>query len=203
MCVPAGHPAQRRLDERDQLARPPRAASSTRARPPAAQTGNFTANNTAGQCARCGRSPTRRRRPPPPAGPSAWAPPSPPPAPDGSLAIDSAFFNNKGGSGACPGFDGFDHIGSVILGGGSLTNDYERFEAQNPYLVLAHELWTDSGGAGTWRGGLGTRSHRPDRCRRLHAGAARRPGLAPRTASMAAVRRPPIATSSSCRAGSG
>ena len=125
--------------------------------PAATQTGNFTANNTAGECvlkALAQAAPDRAT--------AGWTKclgsTFTTTGPDGTLAIDSAFFNNKGGSGACQGFDGFDHIGSVILGGGSLTNDYERFEAQNPYRVLTHELWTDSGGAGTWRGGLGTRS---------------------------------------------
>jgi N-methylhydantoinase B len=29
------------------------------------------------------------------------------------------------------------------------------FEQQTPHLLLKHEYWTDSAGAGQWRGGLG------------------------------------------------
>jgi N-methylhydantoinase B len=148
-------------------------------RPPAAtQTGNFTANNTAAECVLKVLAQAA-----PQSATAGWAKclgsTFTATGHRGELAIDSAFFNNKGGSGACHGFDGFDHIGAVILGGGSLANDYERFEAQNPYLVLLHELWCDSAGAGRWRGGFGTRSEvliEADDCTlTLHGDASTRP----------------------------
>jgi N-methylhydantoinase B len=36
-----------------------------------------------------------------------------------------------------------------------LDQDYEMFEQQTPHLLLKHEYWKDSAGAGQWRGGLG------------------------------------------------
>jgi N-methylhydantoinase B len=36
-----------------------------------------------------------------------------------------------------------------------LDQDYEMFEQQTPHLLLLHEYWPDSAGAGQWRGGLG------------------------------------------------
>ena len=61
----------------------------------------------------------------------------------------------KGGSGAMQGTDGYDHIGMIDASGGVLDQDYEMFEQQTPHLLLKHEYWTDSAGAGEWRGGLG------------------------------------------------
>jgi N-methylhydantoinase B len=43
----------------------------------------------------------------------------------------------------------------IDASGGVLDQDYEMFEQQTPHLVLLHEYWTDSAGAGTWQGGLG------------------------------------------------
>jgi N-methylhydantoinase B len=61
----------------------------------------------------------------------------------------------KGGSGAVRGVDGYDHIGMIDAAGGLLDQDYEMFEQQTPHLLLKHEYWLDSAGAGQWRGGLG------------------------------------------------
>jgi N-methylhydantoinase B len=69
--------------------------------------------------------------------------------------VDICFMGLKGGSGAIKGVDGYDHIGMIDASGGVLDQDYEMFEQQTPHLVLLHEYWTDSAGAGTWRGGLG------------------------------------------------
>jgi N-methylhydantoinase B len=69
--------------------------------------------------------------------------------------VDICFMGLKGGSGAIKGVDGYDHIGMIDASGGVLDQDYEMFEQQTPHLLLLHEYWTDSAGAGTWRGGLG------------------------------------------------
>jgi N-methylhydantoinase B len=69
--------------------------------------------------------------------------------------VDICFMGLKGGSGAIKGMDGYDHIGMIDASGGVLDQDYEMFEQQTPHLLLLHEYWSDSAGAGTWRGGLG------------------------------------------------
>jgi N-methylhydantoinase B len=69
--------------------------------------------------------------------------------------VDIGFLGLKGGSGATKGVDGYDHIGMIDASGGVLDQDYEMFEQQTPHLLLEHEYWTDSAGAGRWRGGLG------------------------------------------------
>lgn len=69
--------------------------------------------------------------------------------------VDIGFMGLKGGSGATYGVDGYDHIGMIDASGGVLDQDYEMFEQQTPHLLLSHEYWTDSAGAGQWRGGLG------------------------------------------------
>jgi N-methylhydantoinase B len=61
----------------------------------------------------------------------------------------------KGGSGGTDGVDGYDHIGMIDASGGVLDQDYEMFEQQTPHLLLEHEFWQDSAGAGKYRGGLG------------------------------------------------
>jgi N-methylhydantoinase B len=43
----------------------------------------------------------------------------------------------------------------IDASGGVLDQDYEMFEQQTPHLLLKHEYWPDSAGAGQWRGGLG------------------------------------------------
>lgn len=69
--------------------------------------------------------------------------------------VDIGFLGLKGGSGATSGVDGYDHIGMIDASGGVLDQDYEMFEQQTPHLLLKHEYWKDSAGAGHWRGGLG------------------------------------------------
>lgn len=69
--------------------------------------------------------------------------------------VDIGFMGLKGGSGATKGVDGYDHIGMIDASGGVLDQDYEMFEQQTPHLLLRHEYWLDSAGAGQWRGGLG------------------------------------------------
>jgi N-methylhydantoinase B len=69
--------------------------------------------------------------------------------------VDIGFMGFKGGSGGTDGVDGYDHIGMIDASGGVLDQDYEMFEQQTPHLLLEHEFWTDSAGAGKFRGGLG------------------------------------------------
>jgi N-methylhydantoinase B len=69
--------------------------------------------------------------------------------------VDIGFLGLKGGSGATYGVDGYDHIGMIDASGGVLDQDYEMFEQQTPHLLIRHEYWPDSAGAGQWRGGLG------------------------------------------------
>ncbi len=69
--------------------------------------------------------------------------------------VDIGFLGLKGGSGATSGVDGYDHIGMIDASGGVLDQDYEMFEQQTPHILLKHEYWKDSAGAGQWRGGLG------------------------------------------------
>ena len=66
------------------------------------------------------------------------------------------FLSSKGGSGAVAQADGYDHIGLINCAGGILAQDYEMFEIQDPHVLVRHEYWPDSAGAGEWRGGLGT-----------------------------------------------
>jgi N-methylhydantoinase B len=69
--------------------------------------------------------------------------------------VDIGFLGLKGGSGGTKGVDGYDHIGMIDASGGVLDQDYEMFEQQTPHLLLLHEYWKDSAGAGQFRGGLG------------------------------------------------
>ena len=74
----------------------------------------------------------------------------------GKKYVDICFLGLKGGSGAMKGDDGYDHIGMIDASGGVLDQDYEMYEQQTPHLIVQHEYLCDSGGAGQWRGGLGT-----------------------------------------------
>ncbi|MBM5810896.1 MAG: hydantoinase B/oxoprolinase family protein [Gammaproteobacteria bacterium] len=65
-------------------------------------------------------------------------------------------FMSKGGAGAAYGFDGWDHLGTVICAGGLRSPDPELHELVTPYTVLQYEFRPDSAGAGQWRGGMGT-----------------------------------------------
>ncbi|MBI1845380.1 MAG: hydantoinase B/oxoprolinase family protein [Candidatus Rokubacteria bacterium] len=73
----------------------------------------------------------------------------------GRRYVDILFLALKGGSGAVQGCDGYDHIGLINTAGGNLAQDYEMFEVHTPHRLRRHEYWTDSAGAGRWRGGLG------------------------------------------------
>jgi N-methylhydantoinase B len=64
-------------------------------------------------------------------------------------------FMSKGGGGATEGYDGWDHIGTVVCSGGLRSPDPELHEMVNPYTILEYELWKDSAGPGKWRGGFG------------------------------------------------
>ncbi len=74
----------------------------------------------------------------------------------GNKYVDICFLGMKGGSGALKGDDGYDHIGMIDASGGVLDQDYEMYEQQTPHTIIQHEYLCDSGGAGQWRGGLGT-----------------------------------------------
>ncbi|MFN8204478.1 MAG: hydantoinase B/oxoprolinase family protein [Solirubrobacteraceae bacterium] len=64
-------------------------------------------------------------------------------------------FMAKGGGGATHGYDGWDHIGSVICLGGVRAPDPELHELGAPFTVLRLEYLPESFGAGEWRGGAG------------------------------------------------
>lgn len=64
-------------------------------------------------------------------------------------------FLGKGGGGATEGYDGWDHVGTVVCLGGLRSPDPELHEMVDPFHVLEYEYLTDSAGAGEWRGGLG------------------------------------------------
>ena len=64
-------------------------------------------------------------------------------------------FLSKGGGGATAGFDGWDHIGTVICLGGLRSPDPELHELVNPYFIQQLEYQQDSAGPGKWRGGMG------------------------------------------------
>jgi len=67
-----------------------------------------------------------------------------------------SLFYDFGGVGARRGVDGPDATGCYFLGGRSVIPQVEPLEAQYPFVVRRSRLVPDSGGAGTWRGGLGT-----------------------------------------------
>ncbi|MEW5934798.1 MAG: hydantoinase B/oxoprolinase family protein, partial [Bacillota bacterium] len=62
---------------------------------------------------------------------------------------------NSGGWGAWPGGDGENAL-MCLTNGDARNTPVEIIEAKNPLLVTRFELRPDSGGAGQWRGGLGT-----------------------------------------------
>jgi N-methylhydantoinase B len=67
-----------------------------------------------------------------------------------------SLFYDFGGVGARRGVDGPDATGCYFLGGRSVIPQVEPLEAQYPFVIRRSRLVPDSGGAGTWRGGLGT-----------------------------------------------
>lgn len=62
---------------------------------------------------------------------------------------------SDGGSGAIWGYDGWPHISPWVCGGELVRAPVEMLEAYYPWHITKYELTTDSGGAGTYRGGLG------------------------------------------------
>ncbi len=58
-----------------------------------------------------------------------------------------------GGHGARPNKDGIDVTEHGVTNGSAFPVEFS--ESKLPILLKRVELWTDSGGAGTWRGGLG------------------------------------------------
>ena len=65
------------------------------------------------------------------------------------------FFLARGGGGASHGFDGWPGVGEINVAGGIRSPSVEVTEERFPFFIKCHELRPDSGGAGTWRGGLG------------------------------------------------
>ena len=65
------------------------------------------------------------------------------------------FFLARGGGGASQGFDGWPNVGEVNVAGGIRAPSVEVTEERFPFFIKCHELRPGSGGAGTWRGGLG------------------------------------------------
>ncbi len=73
--------------------------------------------------------------------------------PDGSGWVTLLY--EFGGIGARAGSDGPDANGPYFLGGRSVIPQIEPLETASPLLVHSARLRPDSGGPGTWRGGLG------------------------------------------------
>jgi N-methylhydantoinase B len=65
------------------------------------------------------------------------------------------FFFARGGGGASSGTDGWPCVGEVNVAGGIRTPSIEVTEERFPFFIQREELRPDSGGDGTWRGGLG------------------------------------------------
>ena len=65
-------------------------------------------------------------------------------------------FHNDGGGGAMEGYDGCHHIAPIVCCGNILKCPVELAEIKWPWRITKYELLTDSGGAGKYRGGLGT-----------------------------------------------
>ncbi len=76
----------------------------------------------------------------------------------GRRYVDFFLFAMKGGSGATEGFDGLNHLGTVMTGGAMTAQDPEMHEVQTPHRLHHFEFETNSAGPGRWRGGLGIRS---------------------------------------------
>jgi N-methylhydantoinase B len=65
------------------------------------------------------------------------------------------FFLARGGGGASHGSDGWSYIGEINIAGGIRSPSIEVTEERFPFFIEYDELRPDSGGNGTWRGGLG------------------------------------------------
>lgn len=67
------------------------------------------------------------------------------------------FFFARGGGGASQGCDGWSYVGEVNVAGGIRSPSIEVTEERFPFFIEYEELRPDSGGDGTWCGGLGAR----------------------------------------------
>lgn len=76
--------------------------------------------------------------------------------PGASERYSMIHFFALGGGGASCGHDGWHHLSPVICSGSLTKPSVEMTEVQYPISVLQYELNPDSGGAGKYRGGLGT-----------------------------------------------
>jgi N-methylhydantoinase A/oxoprolinase/acetone carboxylase beta subunit/N-methylhydantoinase B/oxoprolinase/acetone carboxylase alpha subunit len=65
------------------------------------------------------------------------------------------FFFARGGGGASYGCDGWSYVGEINVAGGIRSPSIEVTEERFPFFIEYEELRQDSGGDGTWRGGLG------------------------------------------------
>jgi len=65
------------------------------------------------------------------------------------------FFHARGGGGASQGYDGWSNVGEVNVAGGIRSPSVELTEERFPFFLEHYEFRPDSGGDGTWRGGLG------------------------------------------------
>jgi N-methylhydantoinase B len=65
------------------------------------------------------------------------------------------FFHARGGGGASQGYDGWPNVGEINVAGGIRSPSVEITEERFPFFIEYYELRPDSGGDGTWRGGLG------------------------------------------------
>ena len=65
------------------------------------------------------------------------------------------FFLGRGGGGASYGFDGWSNVGENQSVGGIRSPSIEVTEDRFPFFVKCDEFRPNSGGDGTWRGGLG------------------------------------------------
>ena len=66
------------------------------------------------------------------------------------------FFLARGGGGASYGYDGWPNVGEVNVVGGIRSPSIEVTEERFPFFIKSHAFRPGSGGAGTWRGGLGS-----------------------------------------------
>ncbi len=65
-------------------------------------------------------------------------------------------FHSHASMGAIYGYDATEALGACGVAGAAVRAPVEVCEWDTPYRWLRYEFWTDSAGAGQWRGGLGT-----------------------------------------------
>jgi N-methylhydantoinase B len=64
-------------------------------------------------------------------------------------------WGGNAGAGAVSGRDGFNQMGPMVTLGGLVIPNAETYEQLYPVTVIRHELRSDGGGAGQFRGGTG------------------------------------------------